>query len=77
MDMHEFETNRRQFPPEELAKYAGKYIAWSPNGKSIVASNDDPLQLDPAIQSAGYDPADCVISCVPLPNEVIIGGGPF
>ena len=77
MNMHEFEQNRRRFPPEELLKYAGKYIAWSPDGRTIVASHDDPLQLEAAVRTAGYDPAECVISCVPLPDEVILGGGAF
>src|SRR4051794_10408609 len=44
MDMQQFLTNRAQFPPEELAKYAGKYVAWSPDGTQIVASDEDPLR---------------------------------
>jgi len=27
MDMQQFLKNRHAFPPEELAKYAGKYVA--------------------------------------------------
>jgi hypothetical protein len=75
MDMHIYLCNRRQFPPEELEKYAGQYVAWSPDGRSILASDDDPLRLDAAIQAAGYDPAEVVVSAVPFPDEIILGAG--
>ena len=75
MDMHEFLKNRNQFSPAELEKHAGKYIAWSPDGKKIVAANDDPMKVVAEVESSGYDPADCVISSVPALEEVVLGGG--
>lgn len=77
MDMQEFLKNRRQFPPDELQKYAGKHVAWSPDGTAIIASDDDELRLDATIRAAGYDPADVLVSFVPFPDEVILGGGGF
>jgi hypothetical protein len=75
MDMREFLKNRTQASPAELEKYAGKYVAWSPDGKQIIAADDDPLNVVAAIKSAGYDPAECVLSSVPTPEEVVLGGG--
>ena len=75
MDMREFLENRKQVAPRELEKYAGKYVAWSPDGKRIVAANGDPLKVVAEVASAGYDPADCVISSVPAAEEVVLGGG--
>ena len=56
MDMYEFDKNRAAFPPEGLLPYRGKYIAWSPDGKRIVASDEDLLRLDDMVKELGYDP---------------------
>jgi hypothetical protein len=75
MNMQEFLKNRQQFPAEELQKYIGKYVAWSPDGTRIVAGDDDELRLDASIRAAGYDPSEVLVSFVPDPDEVILGGG--
>jgi hypothetical protein len=75
MDMREFLTNRAQVSAAELEKYAGKYVAWSPDGKQIIAADEDPMQVVARVKSAGYDPAECVLSSVPAAEEVVLGGG--
>jgi hypothetical protein len=75
MDMQQFLKNRSQFPPEELAKYAGRYVAWSPDGTTIFASDEDEVRLDAAINAAGHDAAEVLVSFVPYPDEVILSGG--
>jgi hypothetical protein len=75
MDMREFLTNRALVSASALERYAGKYVAWSPDGKQIIAADDDPLQVVAAVKSAGYDLADCVLSSVPASEEVVLGGG--
>ncbi len=75
MDMREFVKNRGQVSPAQLEKYAGKYVAWSPDGKRIIAADDDPMKVVAALKSAGYDPAECVLSSVPEAEEVVLGGG--
>ena len=72
--MRQFLKNRQQFPPQELAKHAGQYVAWSTDGCAIVASDVDLLRLDAKLRDAGYDPAQTLVSSVPL-EEVILGGG--
>ena len=66
--------NRQQFPPEDLAKYAGKYVAWSPDGTRILADNEDLLRLDAKLKNAGHNPAEILVSSIPA-DEVILGGG--
>ena len=74
MDMYEFTKNRLAFPPEELLQYRGKYIAWSPDGKRMIASDKDPLRLDDMVIALGYDPSEVVFSSVP-DAEINLGGG--
>jgi len=75
MNMQEFMKNRQQFPAEELWKYINKYVAWSPDGTKIIASDDDELRLDAAIRAAGYDSSEVLVSFVPDPDDIILGGG--
>jgi hypothetical protein len=65
----EFFENRDKFPQEELIKYAGKHIAWSWDGASIVASADDREGLDKAIKSLGLSTSRVVCSYVDSGNE--------
>jgi hypothetical protein len=75
MDIKQFQKNREMFPPEKLAAYVGKYVAWSPGGTSILASHDDEFHLARLIQAAGYDSAEVLIAFVSDPDEVLLGGG--
>jgi hypothetical protein len=75
MDMRVFLQNRGQVSPAELEKYAGKYVAWSPDGRQILAADDDPMKVVAALKSMGYDPTECVLSSVPAPEELVLGGG--
>jgi hypothetical protein len=58
-----------------LGRYAGKYVAWSPDGKQILAADDDPLKVVATLKAAGYDPAECVLSSIPEAEEAVLGGG--
>jgi hypothetical protein len=75
MDMQQFADNRRKFPLDELEKFAGKYVAWSPDGKSIIASDDNEISLDAALERSGYDTSTILITFVPDSDEVLLGGG--
>jgi hypothetical protein len=75
MDMQQWLRNRQQFPPKELMKYVGKYVAWSPDGTRVIASDVDEVSLDRIVRAAGHDPAEVLVSFVPDPDEVILGGG--
>jgi glucose/arabinose dehydrogenase len=75
MDMQKHLKNRHEFPHEELEKYAGKYVAWSPDGTHIIASADDLSQLCEAVDASPYDAAEVVMEPIPFPDEVVLGGG--
>lgn len=74
MKIQELLRNRNAFPAEELAKFAGKYVAWSQEGTRIIAADEDLLRLDAKVKDAGHNPAEILVSSVPA-EEVILGGG--
>ena len=70
-DLSEFARNRGQIPAEELAQYAGCYIAFSADGKQILASAGTEEELEERLRAAGIDPSQVVGSYVP-PSGVAI-----
>jgi hypothetical protein len=60
-----FLANRAVFPAEELAKHAGKWVAFTPDGTRVAASAPDPDMLEELLRASGEDPALCVIEGTP------------
>lgn len=71
--MQEYLKNRLRFPLDELAKHAGDWVAWSPDGTRIVAAARDPAALDGLIRIAGEDPERCVVEGIP-DSDSVLGG---
>jgi hypothetical protein len=65
-----FLANRAAISADELAKYAGRWVAWSPDGSRVAVSSTDPAQLDDLLRAAGEDPADCVVEGIPADGEL-------
>ena len=63
--IRQFLANRAAVPVEELAKYAGQWVAWSPDGTRIAASAPNPELLDGILEANGEDPALCVVEGIP------------
>ena len=72
-DIRSYAENRSQVPAEVLARYAGKYVAWSPDGKQILADGVDPDLVEKQLVAAGLDPAAVVLGYVDPPDEVFLG----
>jgi hypothetical protein len=70
-----FLERRAALPMEALARYAGRWIAWSPNGSRIVADCEAPEDLDDRIRAAGEDPERCVLECIPATDAILGGAG--
>jgi hypothetical protein len=75
MDLQLIFRNRNSMGLEELAKYAGRYVAWRPDGTGVFASDEDEIRLDAAIRAEGLDPSEILVSFVPASDEVVLGGG--
>ena len=51
-----YDENRANFPAEELRKYDGQWIAFSADGRRIVASAEDLDSLEDLLAAKGQDP---------------------
>jgi hypothetical protein len=71
-DLGQFQENRRNFPPAELAPYYGKYVAWSPDGCRILASGHSMDEVEQHLIAAGIDPSQVVGSYVPPADLVLL-----
>ena len=67
-DFSQYEKNRSKFPAEELAKYGGKQVAFSPDGTRIVASGDTLEELDAALAVAGIHFSQVVTAYIDPPD---------
>ena len=67
--------NRQAFPPEELEKYAGQWVAWAADGTHIVAGPGESEEaLIALLRAAGKDPLQFVFDYVPALDETNLGG---
>ncbi|MBI1915956.1 MAG: hypothetical protein HYS12_14660 [Planctomycetes bacterium] len=72
--MKVFLKNREEFPEEELLRYAGQWIAWSPDGTAIVASSaESEAVVYQTLQARGYDLAKCCVGYIDA-DAVDLGG---
>jgi len=76
MSVQTYRNNRRNIPPEELAKHKGKWTAFSSDGRRIVASAAKLEVLDRLIVEAGEDPEEVVLEHL-AGDEVVLGGTDF
>ena len=60
-----FQEGRAKFPDEELLKYVGRWVAFSADGSTIVASGKDLDELEERLHTLGIDPQDVVFEGVP------------
>jgi hypothetical protein len=60
-----FLANRAAFPEADLAKYAGQWVAWSPDGTRIAATALSPELLDSILVANGQNPVLCVVEGMP------------
>jgi hypothetical protein len=70
VDLTHFIEGRNSVPLEQLLPYAGQYVAWSPDGKRIVASGEDRDVLTQKLQSAGISISQVVYDYIDPPDEV-------
>jgi hypothetical protein len=55
-----FSVNTNAFPRDELAKYSGRFIAWSMDGRCILASGENNEEVDRNLRVNGIDPSQVI-----------------
>ena len=74
----EFQKNRPNFPEEELAKYDGNWVAFSADGRRIVAAGKTLDDLVESVKAVGEDMQNVGIERVEYePMVVHIGAAEF
>jgi len=68
-DLSLYEANRARFPPEELAKYPGQFVAFSPDGTRILAHGVTRAELWKKLEAVGIHPSQVVDSYVDSPDD--------
>jgi hypothetical protein len=65
--------NRRNFPQAELAKYYGQHVAWSRDGKTILANGRSWEDVEIALRDKGIDASRVVFGYVDEPDMSYFG----
>jgi hypothetical protein len=64
LEFSEFEKNRQRFTIEQLLPYEGQWVAFSLDGKQIVAAAPDLLQLDERLRAIGESLSNLSLDCI-------------
>jgi hypothetical protein len=64
MDTRQLRENRAAFPAADLAKYRGQWVAFSVDGRRIVAGAADLVELDTLLLAMGENPEQVALECV-------------
>ena len=73
MDPNQLIQNCNQKSLEELSPYFGQWVAWSEDGREILANALDLEKLFLEIDRKGLK--EYVLDQIPLPEEDFLGGG--
>src|ERR1700739_1912898 len=65
----EFSANQDRFPAEEFTPNAGQHIAWSRDGRHILAQGNTPGMVLCRLMESGVDPDQVVLDFVDGPGE--------
>jgi hypothetical protein len=73
IDVPQFDSNRRQFPAEQLQPYWGKCVAWNAAGTQIVASGETWADLHQQLRALGINPLHVVDEYIDHPDVSRLG----
>jgi hypothetical protein len=69
MNLQIYNENRRRFSCAELMKYRDQWVAFSLDGRRIIAGSEDLATLDKLIQAAGENPEQVALERIDLDDS--------
>src|SRR5947209_8626042 len=75
MNRQQYRNNRAAFPRAELARYRGQWVAFSPDGRRLLAGAEALERLEEQLAALGEDPQQVVLERVPGPEDDTCVGG--
>jgi Family of unknown function (DUF5678) len=72
-----YEENRARLPVQELQRYAGKWVAFTMDGRRIVAGADTLLELEERLTAAGEDPQNVAFERIEFEDSLLGGAELF
>ena len=73
MDTRQLRENRSAYSAAELVKYRGQWVAFSRDGRRIVASALDFVELDALLLRMGEDPEQVVLEFIDTDESFVTG----
>jgi len=73
MDTRQLRENRSAFPADELAWYCGQWVAFSGDGRRIVACAPDLIELDSLLVAMGEDPEQVALEYIDTDDSFVAG----
>jgi hypothetical protein len=78
MNRQQYRNNRASFPPAELARYRGQWVAFSADGRRVLAGAEALESLEDQLAALGHDPQQVVLEHIPGPDDdTYLGGAEF
>jgi hypothetical protein len=75
MNLQEYRENRARIPLAELQKYDGRWVAFSSDGRRIIAGSESLDRLDGLVIEAGEDPEHVALEWIELNDHELGGAG--
>jgi hypothetical protein len=75
MNRQQYRANRAAFPPAELTRFLGQWVAFSPDGRRLLAGAQNLDRLEDQLAALGEDPQQVVFERIPGPEDDTCLGG--
>jgi hypothetical protein len=73
--MKKYRQNRARFPASDLKRYGGQWVAFSADGRRVVASGESLAQVSERVSAAREDLREVVLERIEIETDDIQLGG--